>query len=120
MQGTIRDFKDLLVWQRSMDLVVPIYRATASLPRDGLFGLNAQMRRAVISVPSNIAEGYRRHRTGHYAYHLCIAHGSIGELETQILACERIGYMKDQSASLLDEVDQLSRMLNVLISKIQQ
>ncbi|HET9917630.1 MAG TPA: four helix bundle protein, partial [Candidatus Binatia bacterium] len=72
----VAGYQDLLVWQRSMDLVERVYRLTASFPRSEQWGLTAQMRRAVISVPSNIAEGYGRQATGEYRHHLSIGRGS--------------------------------------------
>ena len=118
LSGVIRDFKDLVVWQRSMDLVVSIYRATSELPNSEAFGLRQQMRRASVSAPSNVAEGYRHGTRKQYHQFVCTAHGSIGELETQILICKRLGFLEGDCPVLLDDVDQLSRMLNVLTRKL--
>jgi four helix bundle protein len=80
---TIRNFRDLLAWQRAMDLVVELYRVTGLMPPDERFGLTAQMRRAAVSVASNIAEGQGRRTDGEFLNHLSMAHGSLRELETQ-------------------------------------
>ena len=115
----IKSYKDLLVWQRSMDLVETIYRATDKLPSKEQWGLTSQMRRASISIPSNIAEGYGRRATGDYRHHLAIGRGSLLELETQTLLCERLAYLKsEEAAPILDEIQQISRMLATLQSKI--
>ena len=115
----IKSYKDLLVWQRSMDLVETIYRATDKLPSKEQWGLTSQMRRASISIPSNIAEGYGRRATGDYRHHLAIGRGSLLELETQTLLCERLTYLKSEEVvPILDEIQQISRMLATLQSKI--
>jgi four helix bundle protein len=115
----IKSHKDLLVWQRSMDLVEKVYRATAKLPAAEQWGLISQMRRAAISVPSNIAEGYGRQATGEYRHHLSFSRASLLELETQVLISQRLGYLRlNETDVLLDEIQQISKMLASLISKI--
>ena len=84
-QGKLKSYKDLLVWQKSMTLVKDIYRLTRSFPQDERFGLVSQLRRAAVSVPSNIAEGQSRHTSGEFVQFLSHAEGSLSELETQIL-----------------------------------
>ena len=93
----ITHYKDLMVWQKSMDLAEKIYEAFKSMPKEELFGLSDQMRRAVISVPSNIAEGQQRSSTKDYIRFLHIARGSLGELETQIILCERLKYLEHET-----------------------
>ncbi|HEX2225965.1 MAG TPA: four helix bundle protein [Candidatus Binatia bacterium] len=115
----ISSYKDLIVWQRGMDLVETIYLATVKLPSSEQFGLVAQMRRAAVSVPSNIAEGYGRQATGEYRHHLSIARGSLLELETQVLLCKRLRYFQpEESDSLGKEIEEISRMLATLVSKL--
>jgi four helix bundle protein len=114
----ITNYKDLLIWQRSMDLVETIYRITASLPATEQFGIIAQMRRAVTSVPSNIAEGYGRQATGEYRHHLLFSRGSLLELETQLLVCQRLGYIDRKDDSVLQEIAEIAKMLGSLISKL--
>src|ERR1043166_4249362 len=101
--STIRGYRDLNVWRDSMDLVVVIYRLTATFPKEERYSLVNQLRRAAVSVPSNIAEGQARSRTGDYLRHLSIAVGSLSELETQIEIARRLEYI-----SLDDE----QRLLN--------
>jgi four helix bundle protein len=115
----INSYKDLLVWQRSMDLVVIVYEITARLPANEQFGLISQTRRCVVSVPSNIAEGYGRQATGEYRHHLLISRGSLLELETQLLLCERLNYFPEgEVIPVLNEVTELSKMLGSLISRL--
>ncbi len=115
----VSSHKDLLIWQRSMDLVETIYRMTAKFPPGEQWGLTSQMRRAAVSVPSNIAEGYGRQATGEYRHHLSMGRGSLLELETQILLCRRLKYLEaDDAEPLLTEIEELSRMMATLISKL--
>jgi four helix bundle protein len=117
--GTVRDYKDLAVWQRGMGLVKLVYAVTVRLPAHEQFGLVSQIRRAAVSVPSNIAEGYGRQATGEYRHHLSFARGSLLELETQILVCINLGFLKvDECDEILSEVNQLSRMMATLIAKL--
>jgi four helix bundle protein len=89
-------FKELDAWQQAMYLVERIYKVTALFPREDLYGLTSQMRRAAVSVPSNVAEGYCRRSTKAYAYHVSVALGSHAELETCIeLAC-RLGFLSSE------------------------
>jgi four helix bundle protein len=102
-----------------MDLVETVYRLTASFPSAEQWGLMSQMRRAVASVPSNIAEGYGRQATGEYRHHISIARGSLLELETQILLAVRLKYLQAANAeAVLKEIEQISRMLATLVSKL--
>jgi four helix bundle protein len=110
--GQIKSFKELLVWQKSMGLVRLVYALCESLPPAERFCLSEQMRRAAISIPSNIAEGFRRQHNKELKQFLCIARSSLAELETQILIATQL-YLIEKS--LLDEslqlIDYISRML---------
>ncbi len=102
-----------------MDLVERIYRITEKLPDRERWGLISQMCRAAVSVPANIAEGYGRQATGEYRHFLSIARGSLSELETHMLLCQRLGYIEAKEvAPLLSEVEEILKMLSTLISKI--
>jgi four helix bundle protein len=115
----IKSYKDLIVWQRSMDLAEAMYQITGKLPASEQWGLISQMRRAAVSVPSNIAEGYGRHATGEYRHHLSIGRASLLELETQILLSQRLGYLtQDESLPVLGEINDISKMLASLVSKL--
>ncbi len=110
---SVESHKDLIVWQKSMDLVIKVYTLTESFPKGEMYGLTSQMKRATISIPSNIAEGRRRASKKDYHHFLVIAYGSGAELETQIEIAKRLQFGKNlnyvQVDSLLNEV---MRMLN--------
>ena len=115
----ISNYKDLIVWQKSMDLAVVVYNLVKYLPREELFGLSDQMRRAVVSIPSNIAEGQQRSSVNDYKRFLYIARGSLAELETQFLLCEKMCYLnKDQTNSALSLCSEIGKMLYVLIKNL--
>ena len=116
----IEDYKDLIVWQRSMELAEEVYRLVKKLPKEELFALSDQIRRAVISIPSNIAEGYERNSTKEYIHFLSIAKGSKAELETQLLLCTKIHYLNnsdiEKSISLIQEIGKMIHSLQNLNS----
>jgi len=108
-------YKDLLVWQKAMKLVELIYSATAEFPRNEEFGLVTQMRRAAISIPSNVAEGNVRKSTKEYYRFLSIALGSVAELETQVEIAGRLGFMPEAEALLISQkCQEVGKMLNGL------
>lgn len=112
-------YRDLVVWQQSMDLAVAVYAETSLWPRDELYGLTSQVRRAATSVPSNIAEGYGREVRGSYLQFLRIAQGSLKELETQLLIAQRIGLSSPQAIEPLMETSMsIGRLLRALLRKL--
>lgn len=118
--GTVANYRDLIVWQRSMDLVEKVYRIARKLPDTERWGLISQMCRAAVSVPANIAEGYGRQATGEYRHFLSIGRGSLSELETHMLLCQKLGYLEaTEVTSVLREVEEILKMLASLISKIR-
>ena len=113
------NFEKLVVWQKSMDLVTEVYSITKLFPKDELYGLTSQMRRAVISVPSNIAEGCRRRTTKDFNHFLTISFGSGAELETQLQISKRLGYLpQSQYSPISSQLQEVMRMLNGLISSL--
>jgi four helix bundle protein len=110
MQG----YKDLVVWQKAMDLVTAIYRLTRAFPKQELYGLTSQIQRAAVSIPSNIAEGHALKQTQAYLRHLAIASGSLAELETQLEIAGRLGYLGPEGAKVLTKADEVGRMLTGL------
>ncbi len=109
-------YSEMIVWQKSMDLVDEVYRLVRLLPKEETYALSDQMRRAVVSVPSNIAEGHSRQSQKDSVHFLVIAKGSIYELETQIYICLRQKYFaKEQVLTSLSLCDEVSRMLTSLI-----
>ena len=112
---SIRNYRDLRVWQNGMDLVEGIYRMTANFPRHVIYGLSSQMRRAAISIPSNIAEGHVKSGGREYQRHISIALGSLAELQTQIEIAGRMDYLTHEHEDhLLDQTVSLSRQLFAL------
>ena len=111
------DYRDLVVWQKAMDLVVHLYTATATFPPEERFGLVAQMRRAAVSVPSNIAEGQgRRTSDDEFVRFLKIARGSLAELETQVELSIRLNFLETPQASALQSsADEVGRLLSGLM-----
>jgi four helix bundle protein len=108
-------YKDLLVWKKGIELVKEIYRMTKPFPTDERFGLVSQMRRAAVSIPSNIAEGQARKTTGEFVQFLSQAEGSLAELDTQLILAVELGYSNTtQVASATGLVSELKRMLNAL------
>lgn len=114
----MRDHRDLLVWQKGMDLVVAIYELTRHFPASEDYGLSAHMRRASISIVSNIAEGAARRTTKDLLSFLHIARGSLAELETQVLLVERIG-IACHDRYLIVRLDDIGRLINGLIRSLQ-
>ena len=119
MQG--KNHKELLVWQKAMQLVVDVYNLIRLLPKEETYGLSDQMRRAAISIPSNIAEGNARSSQKDMVHFLYIAQGSRAELETQLELCELIGYIsKERLEPVLMQTQEIGRMLSGLIKSTLQ
>jgi four helix bundle protein len=113
--------RDLRVWQQSIDFVSSIYLMTRSLPKEELFGLVSQMRRAAVSVPSNIAEGYARGTDKEKIHFLRISSGSMSELETQLTLCLKLGYISQEEYNATSEkLVSVWKQLNALISTIRK
>ncbi|HEY2015272.1 MAG TPA: four helix bundle protein [Bryobacteraceae bacterium] len=111
----ISHFRDLHVWQRSMDIVETVYRLTGGFPKSELYGLTGQVRRAAVSVPSNIAEGHARASTKEYLNHVSIAQGSLAEVQTQLEIALRSGYIASTEVSpLLEQSSILGKQLRAL------
>jgi len=111
----IRSYRDLRVWQLGMELVEDIYRVTGRFPSAEVYGLTSQLRRAAISIPSNIAEGHTREHTKEFLHHLSTAQASMAEIETQIEIAVRLEYLSsEQSNALLEKAASLARQLHSL------
>lgn len=116
-----KGFRDLKVWQRSRVLVKSIYEISALFPKDELYGLTSQIRRCAVSVPSNIAEGSSKRSTREFLRFLNMAYGSLAELETQLLLAGDLGYIITDSVNpLMIEIEEIGRMTNGLISKLNE
>jgi len=117
----VKDYRELIVWQKAMDLVERIYRVTAGLPREEVYGLTSQIRRAAISIPSNIAEGQGRHTTRDFLNFLSIAQGSLKEVETQVLIAERLAYINQaQTSKLVSLTEEVGRLISGLRNSLNR
>lgn len=116
----LQTYKEFTVWQKSMDLAVEIYRLVKILPKTETYALSDQMRRAVVSIPSNIAEGQGRNSTREFINFLGFARGSQKELETQLLLCLRIGYFTEKDVSVaMNLCEEVGKMLSSLVKKLK-
>jgi four helix bundle protein len=117
---SISSYRDLHVWQDAMELAEQCYLLTATFPKDELFGLTSQFRRAAVSVPANIAEGHGRENTGSFVQFLRISQGSVKELETHLLLAVRVGLTQEEKvAPLLIRCESIGKRLRSLIRKLQ-
>ncbi|MBL8850182.1 MAG: four helix bundle protein [Planctomycetaceae bacterium] len=117
----ISSYRDLQVWQKSIDLVTDCYRLSSKFPPDERFGLTSQLRRAATSVPANIAEGNGRGTTKSFVHFLWIANGSLAELETHILIAERLGFVtREDTRPLFEAMSTIGRMLTGLRRSLKQ
>lgn len=115
MSVGVKSYRDLEVWKKSMGLAERVYALTRNWPREEAYGLTSQVRRASVSVPSNIAEGSAKQTTGEFLQALGHARGSLAEVETQVLLATRFGYLElTDSESVLSDCDTISRMLTGL------
>ena len=112
-------YQNLVAWQRAMELVTDVYKVTSAFPKEEVYGLTSQLRRAAVSVPSNIAEGQGRKGNGEFKHFLRLSLGSLMEVETQIMISERLGYPNPDSAqTLLRDTGELGRIMNGLIKSL--
>jgi four helix bundle protein len=118
--ASIMGFRDLIAWQKGMDLVVAVYRVSGHFPPDERFGLIAQVRRAAVSVPSNIAEGQSRRTRAEFIHFLDVSRGSTNEVQTQLLISERLGFVPPETvAPALALADEVQRILRGLTASLE-
>lgn len=116
----LQSYRELLVWQKAMELVLLVYRLTEAFPKREIYGLAAQLRRAGVSIPSNIAEGYGRGSRREYLQFLSIAQGSLKELETQTILAQRLAYAtQSQAGRILSEAEIVGKLLGGLIRSLK-
>jgi four helix bundle protein len=116
LEKKIENFKDLKIWQKGIDLAKTIYKVTESFPAKEIYGIVGQMRRSVMSVPSNIAEGFMRKHNKEYRQFLYIALGSIAELETQVIISEQLGFLNNKESKTIQiSIDEINKMTMGLI-----
>lgn len=118
---SVNSYRDLDVWQKGMDLVVACYEMAKQFPSEERYGLTSQLRRAVVSVPANIAEGHGRNHTREFLHHLSIAYGSLMETETHVLIAQRVNYTSDSTVNLILQLtSEIGRMLNGLQRSLER
>lgn len=116
----VQSYRDLVAWQKAMDFTAEIYRVTRRFPKEELYGITSQLRRAAVSIPSNIAEGQGRQTTGEFRQFLGYARGSLLETETQIFLAERLEYLDHETAErLLRQAAEAGRILNGLMNSLK-
>ena len=116
----VKSYRELIVWQKAMDLVEMIYCLTRCFPNEELYGMTSQIRRASVSVPSNIAEGQGRRTTSDFLRFLSIANGSLKEVETQVFIAQRLHYINEQQAcEALDLTAEVGRLINGLMNSLR-
>jgi four helix bundle protein len=115
----LKNYPELIAWQRAMDLVEDVYIASRDFPREEIYALTSQIRRAAVSVPSNIAEGHGRRTTSDFLRHLSIAYGSLREVETQILIARRLKYVAQaRLEEVMNRAGEVGRLLNGLMASL--
>jgi len=115
----VKHYKELLVWQKSMQLATIIYQLVKKLPKEELYSLSDQMRRSAVSIPSNIAEGQARNSTKEFLHFLVVARGSKAELETQLLLCVKVGYLTDKDILVaMQMLQEIGKMVYAITQKL--
>ena len=119
MEDKIKNFRDLKIWQKGIELVKEVYKVTKDFPKEELYGISSQMRRAAVSIPSNVAEGFRRRHNKEFQQFLNIALGSSAELETQAVIAKELNYIDSKKEKeLINLIDHICRMAANLIKKL--
>ncbi len=117
----IKSYKDLLIWQKGIEIVVLTYKLVSSFPKDELYALSSQIKRSSVSIPSNISEGYGRQSTQSYIQFIKIARGSLCELETQLLIAKKLDFISDEKlfSELTNQIIEESKMINSFLNKLE-
>jgi four helix bundle protein len=117
----IKSYKDLLIWQKGIDIVCLTYKSVSDFPKDELYALSSQIKRSSVSIPSNISEGYGRQSTQSYIQFIKIARGSLCELETQLLVANKLGFINDEKLflELSNQIIEESKMINSFLNKLE-
>jgi four helix bundle protein len=119
--GTVQSYRDLVVWQKSLDLAEAVYSATRDFPKEEVYGLTSQMRRAAVSISSNIAEGHARQTRGEFVQFLGIARGSLAELQTQAILAARLRMLAIESEQTINaQIAEVGRLLNGLRNSLNR
>ncbi|WP_282787036.1 four helix bundle protein [Flavobacterium croceum] len=118
----IKSYKDLLIWEKGIEIVALTYKIVSSFPKDELYALSSQIKRSSISIPSNIAEGYGRQSTQNYIQFIKIARGSLCELETQLLVAKKLDFIQDEKlfSELINQITEESKMINSFLNRLEK
>ena len=116
----MKTHKDLLVWKKSIEFVTKIYVLTKSFPENERYGLTNQLRRAAVSIPSNISEGAARGSSKEFVRFLFVSRASAAEIETQLIIAQNLGFLNGVDDSLIKDLDSICRMLTALIKKLKE
>ncbi len=118
--SALKSYRELIVWQKSMDLVTEIYKNTSNFPKEEIYGLTSQMRRAAVSIPSNVSEGQARNSTGEFKQFLGISKGSLAELETQIQVSLNLNFLTKEAGNQLQlKCYEINKLIHGLIKSLQ-
>ena len=117
----IKSYKDLLIWQKGIDIVINLYQLVEDFPKEEIYALSSQLKRASVSIPSNIAEGYGRNSTQSYIHFVSISRGSLFELETQLIIAQKLKFVKNESllSELMNQITEESKMINSFLNKLE-
>ncbi len=119
--SNIKSYKDLLIWQKGIDIVTDLYQLVENFPKEELYALSSQLKRAAVSIPSNIAEGYGRNSTQSYIHFVSISRGSLFELETQLLVAQKLKFIKNEIlfSNIMNQITEETKMINSFITKLE-
>lgn len=119
--SNIKSYKDLLIWQKGIDIVTDLYQLVENFPKEELYALSSQLKRAAVSIPSNIAEGYGRNSTQSYIHFVSISRGSLFELETQLLVAQKLKFIKNETlfSNIMNQITEETKMINSFINKLE-
>jgi four helix bundle protein len=117
----IKSYKDLLIWQKGIEIVCMTYKLVSGFPKDEIYALSSQIKRSSVSVPSNIAEGYGRQSTQSYIQFIKIARGSLCELETQLIVAKKLDFISDEKlfSEVINQIIEESKMINSFLNKLE-
>jgi four helix bundle protein len=117
----IKSYKDLLIWEKGIDIIIKLYELVEEFPKEEMYALTSQLKRAAVSIPSNIAEGYGRNSTQSYIHFVSISRGSLFELETQLIVAQKLKFIKNERlfSELMNQITEESKMINSFINKLE-
>lgn len=119
--SSIKSYKDLLIWQKGIEIVTDLYQLVENFPKEEQYALTSQLKRAAVSIPSNIAEGYGRNSTQSYIHFVSISRGSLFELETQLLVAQKLKFIKNETlfSNIMNQITEETKMINSFINKLE-